>query len=161
MVFHALTFTRSRGSCWNISQGIWQMSGNMKFPTMWYVQPAKALTSLRVYTVWSESLLVAWIFCNCIATDWTAFGISTLKRRLHRLVWVYSCQNATLLEISCRGSNVNASKNNVWSLSLHKLNLNSPKFMKSMALYFVTLSQSTGGWTFSLIFMFQGQEAEL
>ena len=27
-----------------------------------------------------------------------------LKRRLHRLAGVYSCQNATLLEISCRGS---------------------------------------------------------
>ena len=25
--------------------------------------------------------------------------------RLHRLVWVYTCQNATLLEITCRGSN--------------------------------------------------------
>ena len=27
-----------------------------------------------------------------------------LKRRLHRLVWVYTCQNATLLEITCHGS---------------------------------------------------------
>ena len=27
-----------------------------------------------------------------------------LKRRLHRLVWVYTCQNATLLEIICYGS---------------------------------------------------------
>ena len=25
-------------------------------------------------------------------------------RRLHRLVWVYTCQKATLLEITCRGS---------------------------------------------------------
>ena len=32
------------------------------------------------------------------------FGLSKLKRRLHRLVWVYSFQNATLLEITCRGS---------------------------------------------------------
>ena len=30
--------------------------------------------------------------------------ISKLNRRLHRLVQVYLCQNATLLEISCRGS---------------------------------------------------------
>ena len=30
------------------------------------------------------------------------FGISKLNRRLHRLVWVYSCQNATLLEIMSR-----------------------------------------------------------
>ena len=28
-----------------------------------------------------------------------------VKRRLNRLVWVYTCQNATLLEIRCHGSN--------------------------------------------------------
>ena len=39
-----------------------------------------------------------------LATDWTSFSVSKLKRRLHRLVWVYPCQNATLLEITCRGS---------------------------------------------------------
>ena len=32
--------------------------------------------------------------------------ISKLKRRPHRLIWVYTCQNATLLEITCRGSNI-------------------------------------------------------
>ena len=35
----------------------------------------------------------------------TSFGVSKLKRRFHRLVRVYTCQNATLLEITCRGSN--------------------------------------------------------
>ena len=54
-----------------------------------------------------RALLVAWIFYDCWATDWTSFGVSKLKRRLHRLVWVYTCQNATLLEITCRGSNFN------------------------------------------------------
>ena len=29
---------------------------------MWYVQPAKATISLRIYAVRSEPLLVAWIF---------------------------------------------------------------------------------------------------
>ena len=33
-----------------------------------------------------------------------------LKRRLHRLVRVYTCQNVKLLEISCRGSYMNESK---------------------------------------------------
>ena len=28
--------------------------------------------------------------------------VSILKRRVHRLTCAYSCQNATLLEISCR-----------------------------------------------------------
>ena len=32
------------------------------------------------------------------------FGVSKLKRRLQRLVWVYTCQNTTLLEITCLGS---------------------------------------------------------
>ena len=29
----------------------------------------------------------------------TSFGIYMLNRRLHRLIWVYTCQNAALLEI--------------------------------------------------------------
>ena len=32
------------------------------------------------------------------------FLVSKLKRMLHTLVWVYTCQNTTLLEISCHGS---------------------------------------------------------
>ena len=32
------------------------------------------------------------------------FGVSKLKRMLQRPVRVYTCQNATLLEISCAGS---------------------------------------------------------
>ena len=55
----------------------------MRFPTIWY----KARISLCICTVWSEPFLVAWIFYDCWATDWTAFRVSKLKRRLHRLVW--------------------------------------------------------------------------
>ena len=76
----------------------------MRFPTMWYARPAKPQISLRIRAVWSEPLLVAWIFYDCSATGWASFGVSKLKRRLHRLVWVYTCQNATLLEITCHGS---------------------------------------------------------
>ena len=36
-----------------------KLSRNMKFPTMWYVWPAKAQTSLHIRAVWSELLLVA------------------------------------------------------------------------------------------------------
>ena len=39
-----------------------QMGRDMKFPTMWYVRPAKPHRSLRICAVWSEPLLVAWIF---------------------------------------------------------------------------------------------------
>ena len=70
-----------------------KMSQCMRFPTIWYVRPAKAQTSLRIRADWSEPLLVAWVFYDCWATDWTLFGVSKLNRRLHRLVWVYTCQN--------------------------------------------------------------------
>ena len=76
----------------------------MRFPTMWYVRSAKPQISLRTRAVWSEPLLVLWVFYDCKATEWTPFGVSKLKRRLQRLVRVYTCQNATLLEISYTGS---------------------------------------------------------
>ena len=65
---------------------------------------SKAQISLLIRTVWSEPLLVAWIFYECKATDSTSFGGSKLKMILHRLVWVYTCQNATVLEITNSGS---------------------------------------------------------
>ena len=80
------------------------LSQCMRFLTMWYVRPAKPQISLRIRAVWSEPLLIAWVFNDCKATDWTPFGVSKLKRRLQRLVWVYTCQNATLLEIPCHGT---------------------------------------------------------
>ena len=55
---------------WNVSvtrffNALKQMSRNMGFPTMWYVRPAKAQTSLRIRTIWSEPLQVAWVFYEC------------------------------------------------------------------------------------------------
>ena len=35
-----------------------QLRHDTKFPTMWYVRPAKPQTSLRIRTVWSEPLPV-------------------------------------------------------------------------------------------------------
>ena len=55
--------------------------------------------------VWSEPLLVAWILYDSYAIDQTSFGVSKMKGWLQRLVWVYTCQNATLSEITCRDSN--------------------------------------------------------
>ena len=80
------------------------MSRDMRFPTMWYVRPAKAQISLRIRAVWSEPLLIAWIFYECLATDRTAFGVSKLKRRLHRHS-ESTLGKMPLLEISCRASN--------------------------------------------------------
>ena len=42
-----------------------QMCSDMRFPIMWYVRPAKSQISLRIRAVWSEHLLVAWIFYEC------------------------------------------------------------------------------------------------
>ena len=39
-----------------------------------------------------------------VLSYWTSFGVSKLNSMLHRLVWVYTSQYATLLEITCRGS---------------------------------------------------------
>ena len=41
------------------------MSRDMRFPTMWFVRPAKAQTSLCIHTVWSKPLLLACIFYDC------------------------------------------------------------------------------------------------
>ena len=79
--------------CQRICGKYQHLSRDMRFPTMRYVRLARPQISLRICAVWSEPLLVAWIFFKCLATDWTSFGFfSKLKRRLHRLVWVYTCQ---------------------------------------------------------------------
>ena len=91
-----------------VYQGRWSIrsiySWAATFPKMWYVRPVKPQFSLCICAVWSEPLQVAWIFYECKVSDWTTFGVSELKRRLHRLVWVYTCQNGAVLEITCRGS---------------------------------------------------------
>ena len=79
------------------------MSHDMRFTTMWYVRQAKAQTSLRIRAVWSAPLLVAWIFYDCSAACRTALGVSELNRRLCMLVWLCSCENTTLLEITYHG----------------------------------------------------------
>ena len=40
-------------------------SRDMRFPSMWYVRPAKAQASLRKCAVWPEPLLVTWILYVC------------------------------------------------------------------------------------------------
>ena len=103
----------------NKSKNLLHMSRDMGFPTMFYVRPTKPQINLHIHAVWSEPLLVAWIFYECWSPNWTSFVVSKLKRRLHRLVWVYTCRNATLLGITCRGSNVHADVSSNFGLSLH------------------------------------------
>ena len=58
---------------------------------MWYVRPAMAQTSLCIRLSLEGSKTV---------------GASRLKRRLHRLLLIYTCQKPALLEITCHGLNV-------------------------------------------------------
>ena len=85
----------------------------MRFLAMWYVQPAEPQISLHTGAVRLEPLLVAWIIYDCLATDWTPFGVSNHKGGLHRLVWVwvYTYPNVTLLEIKCHSSIVHYKSN--------------------------------------------------
>ena len=61
-------------------------------------QPAHTRSLIRAV---ASRLNILWV---SISYWLNTFGVSKLKRRLHRLVWVYTCQNATWLEITCRGS---------------------------------------------------------
>ena len=65
------------------------LSRGMRFRLMWYVQLAKPQISLGICAVWSEPLLVAWM---------TKHQLECLSAK------VYTCQNATLLDIAYRGS---------------------------------------------------------
>ena len=57
--------------------------------------------SLSLIRSFASRLSILWL----LATDWTPFEVSKLKRRLQRLVHVYTCQKVKLLEISCHSSN--------------------------------------------------------
>ena len=84
---------------WNFSHK--GLSPYMRFPTMWYVQLAKP----QFQPAHTQSLIRAFAsHLNIETTDSTPFGVSKLKKRLHRLVLVYTCQIATLLEITCGAS---------------------------------------------------------
>ena len=69
-------------------------SRDMRFPTMWYVRPAKPQISLCIRTVWSEPLLAA----NMTVKLLTQHHLEFLSLAFR----VYSCQKSTLFEISCR-----------------------------------------------------------
>ena len=66
----------------------YNISCDIRIPTIWYVRPAKALI---------RDFARAWLFYDCKATDQTPFGVSKPKRRLHRLLWVYTYQVSRLI----------------------------------------------------------------
>ena len=78
-----------------------QMSRSMRFPTMGYVRPAKAQTSLRIRTVWSEPLLVAWVFYDFVQALISVWGLSFLLSTTHlpEKVWLLICSPETFYNI--------------------------------------------------------------
>ena len=62
-------------------------------------QPAHTRSLVRAF---ASRLNILWVLSYWLNISWG----SKLKRRLHRLVWVYTCQNATLLEIICHDLNM-------------------------------------------------------
>ena len=65
---------------------------------MWFVRPARpAFAQSDRSLCWS---LEYFMCIKCQYTYWTSFWVSKLTRRQHRLVWVYTCQNATVLDMS-------------------------------------------------------------
>ena len=78
-----------------------EISNNVVFETSKASdQPAHVHSLIRAY---DSRLNILWIL-----SYWSdIFGVSKLKRRLDRLVWIYTLQNTTLLEITCRGSIIN------------------------------------------------------
>ena len=60
-------------------------------------QPAHTRSLIKAFACRLNILWLLSYWSNTI-------GVSKLNRRLHRLVWVNTCQYATLLEITCHGS---------------------------------------------------------
>ena len=69
------------------------------------VRPAKTLISLGIRPVWWESSLSAWRNLWSLATHWAHNEDSDQTGQMPRLIWVFAGRTATLLVLSCRGSN--------------------------------------------------------
>ena len=74
------------------------MNRNMRFPTPWYVRPAKAQNSLCICTVWSDILLVARIFYDC----WKSYVVAqfllqvktSITNTCSRMTWWLKWKNS-------------------------------------------------------------------
>ena len=68
----------------------------------------RIIREFNLLSFWWKNSRFLWNYCLAIFMGNPPLRLSevlsTLKRRLDRLVWVYTCQNATLLEITCHSS---------------------------------------------------------
>ena len=83
----------------------YHMGRDMRFPTMWYVRPAKAQTGMRMRTVWDQS------HCKSLEYSLTVNLLTKFHLELLSLTTM-GCtgssestlvKNVTLLEITCHG----------------------------------------------------------
>ena len=63
IIIQVITFAVAKYKLLTSAEAIWVATWD--FSTMWYVGPANAQISLHICAVWSEPLLVAWIFYEC------------------------------------------------------------------------------------------------
>ena len=107
---------------YEITEELWMKSKIIKWAKTWdfnnFVcatskasdQPAHTHSLIRAF---ASCLNILWVLSYWPNIIW----ISKLKRRLHRLVWDFTCQNATLLEITCHGSYISFIWSNRWMKS--------------------------------------------
>ena len=89
----------SKLSPWKLSEPRHEISNNVVCATSKASdQPVHMHSLIRVF---ASPLNILWVQGYWLNIIWSL----QLKRRLYRLILVYTCQNATLLEITCHGSN--------------------------------------------------------
>ena len=81
------------------------------------VRPAKTQISLGIRPVWSESLLCTWWVAKNPSFLHADSKDSDRTGRMPRLIWVFAGRTATLLVLSCRGSNRSAVVVNCWVIN--------------------------------------------
>ena len=83
------------------TRSIWAVKGDYQHCGMYDQQSLRSACVTRsLIRAFASGLNILWVLSYWL----NIIGVSKPKGRLQRLVWVYTCQNATLLEITCRGS---------------------------------------------------------
>ena len=99
------------------------------------IYPHRFGRASRMYRLLNTSKFNNMGQCMRFPTTTPPFGDSKLKGRLQRLVRVCTCQNATLVEISCRGSySIEAPRGSMlpWSLKIMHWSPKMPQLPESI-----------------------------
>ena len=86
-------YTTCQAGHWNLNEPQHEISNNVVCATSKASdQPALTRSLIKAF---ASRLRILWLL---------SYWLNIVLRRLHRLAWVYTFQNATLLEITCHGS---------------------------------------------------------